>query len=247
MFRTFVIAFLLACLLGGCATAKRTSKQIDSNGDGHAEQTVTNTDNLSQRSLRYQEKVALVNSLCGLQSERHNEQRLVTSAMPIVIMDGRAVAVPENSATKFYNPNIPPFNMVGCIEEGLRWSGERLVLRFTDFVDRAVTKGLPAYLAYKVFKTAVDKDSVSVKGDNNRVGVSETGDIDIRQDKAGDQSTYNTCAGEIVDGECVLPAEAASKPEACELPEDCSGKDSYLEGSCGEIDPKLVACLAESE
>lgn len=240
MFRTLVIVFLSLVLATACTTGKRTTKFVDADGDGRFEQTVQNTDNLSQRTLRFQERVGMANALCTLESNNlaNPERRIIA----------------EVGDTKIYSQDIPVFDMAGCIEEALRWGGERLLTNVVNKGAELLTLGAKGYAAVSIAKRVLDNRGVKVEnvaeGATVAVGTEEAPiNIDQRADRAGDNSTYNTCAGELVEGECVLPASAGSDEEefidplACGLPNFCSGLDSYLAGDCGDVDPVVVSCL----
>lgn len=241
MFRTrLILALLIAVLCAACTTGKRTTKLVDENGDGRFEQTVTNTDNLSQRTLRVQEKAALANALCSLESNNLSDP------------DRRIIA--DINGVKIYSQTIVSFDMSGCIAESMRWGGERLLSTAINKGAELLTLGAKGYAAVSIAKRVFDNQGVKVdnvaEGATVAIGTDQAPvAVDQRSDQAGDSSTYNTCAGEIVEGECVLPANATLPGEedidfrACGVPDTCSSAESYLSGICGDIDPLVADCL----
>lgn len=212
-----LIIVLILSFVSACTNGKRTFKQVDHDGDGRFEQQVTNTEKLSQRTLRLQEKRILANGLCSLQSNNHNEQRLVVSSSPLVIVDGSAITIPEEAQTKFYNPSIPPFNMPGCIAEALRWGGERLLAKVIDAGRDLLTLGIKGAAAYKIAKEVTDNSGVKVNGveagasvavgtENAPAAIDNRDLSDNRSGQTGDGSQYGDCAGEVIDGFCVVPS-----------------------------------------
>jgi len=241
MFRTHLILALIAvALCGACTTGKRTTKLVDENGDGRFEQTVTNTDNLSQRTLRVQEKASLANALCSLESEN--------------LSDPERRIIADVNGVKIYSQTIVAFDMAGCIAESMRWGGERLLTTAINKGAELINLGIKGVAAVSIAKRIFENQGVRVEnvaeGATVAVGTDDAPvAVDQRTDQAGDASTYNTCAGELDDGECVLPANATLPgaeeidPLACGVDESCSSAESYLDGSCGEIDPVVADCL----
>lgn len=240
MFRTrLILTIALLAFASGCTTGKRTTKLVDADNDGRFEQTVTNTENLSQRTLRLQEKRIMATALCSLESNNlsNPERRLIA-----VIGDA-----------KIYSQNIPIFSMEGCIAEALRWGGERLVSTVIEKGAELLDTGVKGYAAVSIAKRVFDNQGVRVdnvaEGATVAIGTDEAPvSLDQRSDRAGDGSTYNTCAGELVDGECVLATTNESDDEeidpfACGIGDNCIDAAAYLGGFCGEIDPAVASCL----
>lgn len=241
MQRTSLIIFLIAAaLISGCTTGKRTTKLIDADNDGRFEQTVVNTDNLSQRTLRLQEKVTMATALCSLESNNLSDP------------DRRLIADVEG--VKIYSQNIVAFNMEGCIAESLRWGGERLMNTVINKSADLLNLGIKGYAAVSVAKRVFDNQGVKVdnvaEGATVAIGTDQAPvDIDQRSDRAGDGSTYNTCAGDLIDGECVLPTNTEPDDEdidpfACGIGDTCIDAAAYLGGFCGPIDPVVASCLS---
>lgn len=205
-----IYVLLLSVFIAGCANGKRTTKSVDGDQDGIAEQTVSNTDNLSQRTIRYQEKVTMATALCKAGSSDYNEQRIMFYSPEIQVGEVHVKAQPV------YNPMVAPFNMTGCIEESMRWGGERIATAVLNKTADLLKFGIIGSAAVDIATAAFENSGVKVSdvAEGATVGVgTDTAPvtIDQRSDRAGDDSTYNTCAGDLVDGECVIPAVAATE------------------------------------
>lgn len=222
MLKHLIVIFLVATL-SACATANRSNKATLTGGV--VDQTVENTENLSQKTIRYQEKVTLAKALCSLQSDNHQEQKITTEVeyTPIVIVDGTFVEVPQSKMTSYDN-SVKPFDMVGCIEESLRWGGERLLGLVISKASDLLTKTIYGVAAVEIADRITDNSGVRIDGVEEGATVSvgtDNADSDVdnsdnrdlsdnsdnRSDQAGDGSVFNSCEGEVIDGVCSSPPE----------------------------------------
>lgn len=211
----YITLIFLAIVLQGCETAAKTQTTKPATFNSTPEVIEGNT-GLSQHSHRYLTKVNMVVGLCTLQSNNHNQQRIITSTSPTIVMPNaitgayEIVPVPEDQRDVFYNPNIPPFNMSGCVAEGTTGQWARFMKFFTGevlgFAKAVVPYGAAYLVADKVFD-AIDEPSVAVTGDNNQVA-GPSGSFDNNpgvtgtevRDMLGDQSNANAAeTGAIIE------------------------------------------------
>ena len=188
---------------------------------------------MSNKTIRVISKRQLFEALCSKQSEQHNEQRLITSlAPPVVLVPNtitgslEAVALPDSYQSKVYNQDTPPFDMVGCISQASSNSWERiannLIGRFFDVAESAIPIAGGVAVADRLFdfvsnntEQALENAAPSIEGDNNRVVV-------------GDENVFNEAGGipaepltfDEVQLGSVGPEEESVDPEAPEL---CDG------------------------
>lgn len=215
--RTLIICFT-AIVISGCGMI----------GKGKIVNTVHHPDNrvetttrsgMSSGAMKKVSKYDMAENLCGMQSTLYNEQRKIVEQSPIIIVDGKAIEIPESSKQVIYNHSIPPFDMQSCIAEGLRMPYERLGMKFLGVFEKVATLGLkvgaPAYFAYKAIQS-------SNKNGGTEINNPQPGSTNVVGGKAQqaptsvDQSASGVCPGTVDPdtGICVTPVEEAAEEES---------------------------------
>ena len=221
------IGLLVLSSLVGCSMVNESIASRDIDEDGIPEETVVNTANMTPSGYKFMKRADLVEKLC-VKAQDNYDKYLVLSTFsvtqtPIVIVNGAYVPIPEGSGSTVSNivnrPDAGPFDMVGCIEHGMKTGVERLLSQtiagVVDITKTVIPFGAGYFVADRVVD-ALEKPDIEVDGDGNTVGLTDGGVVDQRSDQAGDDSVYSngSCVGEIIDGQCVLPqADPEEDPE----------------------------------
>jgi len=180
-----IFIFILSASLFACAnTEPKRTMTPQPNADP-----IVSLENVNNSTIKFAEKTGLVSYLCEQQSYRHNEQRLINQYSPIIVVQNpktgsmEAVALPENMITKNYNPNVLPFDMQGCLVEGLKSGWERLGSQFLEFGKKLIKYGA----GYALVDKALDR-----LGKGTTVNNSGEGDVRIVD---GNDNTYTEAGG----------------------------------------------------
>lgn len=263
MFKKILILSSLI-LLTACGTFNKTSEsKSNTRFDRASNRVLTNTTSTSTNSstFKYISRLDLARAVCTVAGEEYKQFLVLSDTnvefLPIVIQDGKYIQLPDEAKIVFNNkvnrPGASPFNMGTCVTDVTKTGMERFFTGFFKDVFKFGRDIIPYAAGYKVAGKFLDyigdnnkliADSAGVKvngveeGATVAVGTDESiVNVDQRRDQAGDNSTFNTCAGEISEtGACVLPVEPGSVAEGEADASTCTGaggsvQDDDLDGT----------------
>ena len=179
--------------------------------------------NMSGKTQRFISRQQLFQVGCKHQSDKHNEQRVITAlAPPVVLVPNtitgslEAVQLPSEYQTKVYNQAVAPFDMISCLAQAGETGWERIGGKFIktvfgDLANTVVKYGAGYLVADKALDFLTERDrsqaelvgtlaensAPSIEGDNNRVVI-------------GDSNTYNEAGGIPVEPLTFAEAELAN-------------------------------------
>lgn len=229
----FVLTFLTGCANFGIGANNSISTQETViNPATNNPETTTITRNVNSSNMKLITRADLAEAMCTVAGDSYEEYLVLSNTnvefLPIVIQDGKYVNLPPEAKIKFNNtvkrPNAAPFNMGSCVEDVMKTGVERFFTGFFKDVFQFGRDVLPYGAGYLVADKFLDfvNENNKLIAENSSPKIENVGEgatvavgtdnaqvnVDQRSDQAGDGSTYNTCAGEVVDGQCVLPAQA---------------------------------------
>jgi len=223
--KNLLVVALLAMFISACATNPITESTTRYDNKTNTSVTESVTSTASQSTMKLMTRAKLAQAVCTAAGNDYKDYLVLSNTnvefLPIVIQDGQYIQLPEEAKIKFNNtvnrPSATAFNMSDCVEGVTKTGMERFFTGFFkdvfSFGRDVIPYGAGFLVADKFLDFLGDNTGVEVNGVEAGATVAVGSDdanisIDQRSDNAGDNSTFNTCAGEIIEGQCVLPAQA---------------------------------------